>query len=146
MASKLSQKAADVTRQVAVAKGLGEGVLKGTSDIASGHGKIKDLVSGAMQGSNQNLVGLLNYRVDSPLVYKNSKRREYSLTFQLGVSDGKTDEVTLYKAVRELEKLSCPELESGMVNISFPAVFSIKTIPVPLININYAALTGVQPV
>lgn len=147
IATKLAQKTADITRQVAVAKGIGKGVLQGTTDIASGHANVKQAIGKAMGGANQNLVGLLNYRVDSPLVYKDTKRREYSLMFQLGVSDHKTNEVNIFNAIRELEKLSCPELiDETMINIDFPAVFNIRTDPVPIIKINYAALTGVQPV
>jgi len=146
MATKLAQKTADISRQVAVAKGIGESVLKGTTDVAKGHTDVKGALRTAMSGANQNLVGLLDYRVDSPLVYKNSKRREYTLMFQLGVSDENTNEVNIFNAIRELEKLSCPELDGEMINIDFPAIFNIRTDPVPIIKINYAALTGVQPV
>ncbi|MFW6002449.1 MAG: hypothetical protein ACOCQD_03835 [archaeon] len=89
--------------------------------------------------------GILNYRVDSPLVYKNSQRREYTLTFPIGSYDTKTNEMQIYNTIKELERLSCPEMRGEMIRIKFPSIFTVRTSPVSIINIRKAALVAVQP-
>jgi len=103
---------------------------------------------------NATKIGIEPYKMDLPITYMNSNRLTYSMTFSLALLPDKTSagkalsELTkkgIFEPVRELEKLSCAIMESEFVKISFPAVFSIKTVGSDLINIPRAAITSVQP-
>jgi hypothetical protein len=86
------------------------------------------------------------FKIDSPLTYQKSQRREYSLTFNFGFAYGdKSAYDSVFLPIRRLEELSCAQLDDGLVNIKFPAVFRIFTTPGNLIKINYGVLTAVQP-
>lgn len=88
--------------------------------------------------------GVVRAKVDAPLVYSNSERREFNITFQL-VKITKKDDVV--EAVKLIEQYASPE-SSGPGSIFYepPYVFSIKSIPDKrVITIDYAALTSVQP-
>lgn len=84
-----------------------------------------------------------SYKVDSPLVYKDSSRRQYTFTFFLiaGFEDYTTDIVT---PVRMLEALSCADA-SGYISIKWPYIFDIKSSVGNLIYLEDMALTSVQP-
>ena len=85
-------------------------------------------------------------RVDSPLVYSNSARREWNFIFNLVAVNGNPgDEVV--KPIKELMKYSSPQMQGGQVNIGIklPFIFRIHTSPGGLIHSENAALTAVQP-
>ena len=110
--------------------------------------KTYDVVSAAKAG---NLGGILNngstngakYKVDTPLVYTGSQRRQISFTFVLQMyKDAYTD---VLEPIHEFRKLSCAGIEGKSVDvIDFPAIFSIATAPQPFVDIADAALTDVQ--
>lgn len=105
------------------------------------------------------------WRVDTPLVYKNTERRTYELSFQLISLVGKPYHEVV-EPVKMLEKLSCPEKTDDTSTgynplVTPPYVFKITTNPpetdaqdtvstfgeaVNLIKIPYAALRNVNPV
>jgi len=119
-----------------------EGIPEGQQTIDSRSG----LLRGAQEIGEINLVDSMGWRVDSPLVYRDSNRREYTFTFSLAHYDNNTTAEDIFKAIRELQELSCPEMEEdSAILIKFPACFEIKTEPLPFIHIEYAALTAVQP-
>lgn len=153
IATRLAQTTANIHKTLSTAKQLqkaGSQAVQGTSDALQSDeksiGAMRQMISSAAYtAAGQELTGLLNYRVDSSLIYKDSDRRRYTFSFELGAYDSKLNEKTIFEAVRELQKLSCPQMDGGMIKIKFPAVFTITTLPVPFIKINYAALTSVQP-
>ena len=84
-------------------------------------------------------------RIDSPLVYTNSTRREWSYTFTL-VSTRGVPEKEVVKPIKELMRYSSPEIQGGVgIGIKLPFVFRLSTSPGNLIVAENAALVSVQP-
>jgi len=135
---KLSE---DVRALKALGKGAGSTGKKVLKDLASG----KDVGNTAMN----TLSGLPlatripNAKVDTPLVYTTSGRREWNLTFFLASSSDPKKEIV--EPIKELMKYSSPGLKKGSIFIDFPWVFQISTQPGELILAKAAALESVQP-
>jgi len=51
---------------------------------------------------------------------------------------------SIYKPILELKKLSCPQVAGDIIDIKFPAIFSLTSRPSSIIKVNHAALNGVQ--
>jgi len=84
-------------------------------------------------------------KVDTPLYYTNSDRRQIVFEFQLfHEKTSGTPEDMLINPIKELMKLSSPDLKSD-INIEFPYMWTIKTIPNEFIKYTTCALTSVQP-
>jgi len=85
-------------------------------------------------------------KVDTPLYYTNSDRRQIVFEFQLFSESvpGTSPEDILIKPVQELMKYSSPDLISD-INIEFPYMWSIETYPKAFIKYTTCALVGVQP-
>jgi len=83
------------------------------------------------------------FKVDTPLVYTNSQRRQITFTFVLQeYTNAQTD---VFEPIHEFRRLSCAGIEGESVDkIDFPAIFQINSVPVQFIHINDAALTDVQ--
>jgi hypothetical protein len=124
-----------------VAKGIADTLQGGDVSIEAMKSVIRRGVGVAM---GQDLASMMNYRIDTPLLYKDSARRQFSLTFELGAYDKKVHRVKIFAAIRKLQELSCPEMADDFIRIQFPAIFSVRTVPSPLIKINHAALQAVQ--
>lgn len=91
-----------------------------------------------------------NYRVDTPLSYKGSERRSFSLPFTLiNVEGGKNHENVVFpvKLLEMLSSPSYPEVANQNFNsdIILPYLFEIKTTPGDLIICDLAVLKQVQP-
>lgn len=91
-----------------------------------------------------------NYRVDTPLSYKGSERRSFSLPFTLiNVDKGKNHENVVFpvKLLEMLSSPSYPEVANQNFNsdIILPYLFEIKTTPGDLIICDLAVLKQVQP-
>lgn len=91
-----------------------------------------------------------NYRVDTPLSYKGSERRSFSLPFTLiNVDKDKNHENVVFpvKLLEMLSSPSYPEVANQNFNsdIILPYLFEIKTTPGDLIICDLAALKQVQP-
>ena len=87
-------------------------------------------------------VGVPKFKIDTPLVYKNSQRRNWQLTFILADSVGGAK---IISAVKQLQKYAAPRSDQSILSIEFPWVFELQTIPEGLIQANFAALTSIQP-
>ena len=91
------------------------------------------------------------YKVDTPLLYQDSNRREISFTVYLGVYDDYENDV-MYP-INKLRELSSPRLsstESIQTKVGNPHVFEVNTMTgagklISLINMRNCALTSVQP-
>jgi hypothetical protein len=122
------------------------------SGIAAG-ANIMDTVGGLTKNLLAN-EEIKNWRVDLPLVYKNTERRTYEFAFNLvSLKGDPLNEVV--EPVKMLQALSCPEkspdAEGGYNPIVIPPyVFKVTSKPSvsknPLISIPYAALRQVNPV
>ena len=86
-------------------------------------------------------------KVDTPLYYTNSDRRQIVFEFVLyheGKNNDPHPENFLVKPIQKLMKYSSPNL-LGDINIEFPFMWEIKTIPNEFIKYSTCALVGVQP-
>ncbi len=97
-------------------------------------------VSGVLQSGGTNAA---KYKVDTPLVYTGSGRRQIAFTFILQEwSDVYND---VLEPIHQFRKLSCAGIEGKTVDlIDFPAVFAVKSYPQSFIDIKDCALTDVQ--
>ena len=117
------------------------GVKKILSDISKGDStgeKISNVIGNLNIGTN-----VIKAKVDTPMAYVTSNRRQWDLTFQLAAWSSPFEEVV--KPVKELMKYSSPAQGSGQIAIEFPWIFKVSTYPEGLILVNHAALTSVQP-
>jgi hypothetical protein len=80
------------------------------------------------------------YKMDTPLAYSNSQRRQYQLTFILADPDPRN----VVETVKLLEKYAAAESTSE-IDIEFPYVFSVHSEPEGLLNIDYVAITSILP-
>lgn len=86
-------------------------------------------------------------KMDSALVYQNSRRRQYQMTFHfadLGGDQSQMMQDILYP-IQLLEFLSCANPGSGAIDVELPAIFKLYTEPFSWFNVDYAALMSVQP-
>lgn len=139
--SRLSQKVGEIKTGIKELGALKSGAIKGAGEFITG--SPESAARAFATGLTSSTVP--KWKVDTSLVYKDSKRLEYSMTFHLAQTPGKSSYTGVYKPVRKLEELSCASLAGDFIGINFPAVFRIFTSPSDIINIRYAALTAVQP-
>jgi len=121
--------------------------------LATAKSDVKQLTTtlqGAMKGGTSMSRALSNmtteaarYKVDTPLVYTGSQRRQMTFTFTL--QEYKNIERDILEPIHEFRKLSCAGIEGFSVDkIDFPAIFQIISIPVGFVNIKDSALVDVQ--
>lgn len=92
-------------------------------------------------------------KMDTPLAYEGSTRREITLMFLLSALpyNGADIYEDVVKPVQLLKEYSSADFEEGdILNIKFPYIFSIDTVDgngkaIKLLNYSYAALRSVQP-
>ena len=88
-------------------------------------------------------------KVDTPLVYENSQRREWTFTFNLITDEDSQSEI--YAPVIELELYSSPKKVNDGIDIELPSVFDIRTeapesdFNTGFIYAEHTALTSIQP-
>lgn len=85
-------------------------------------------------------------KVDTPLYYSNSERRQIVFEFMLfneNIPGYKPDDI-LINPIKEMMKYSSPDLKSN-IQIEFPYMWEVKTIPNNFIYYPTCALIGVQP-
>jgi hypothetical protein len=87
-----------------------------------------------------------NIKIDTPLYYANSDRRQIVFEFLLFHENINPDnpEKVLIEPVQELMKYSSPDLQSD-IKIEFPYMWEIRTLPYEFIKYTTCALIGVQP-
>jgi len=91
------------------------------------------------------------YKVDTALIYQDTNRREVSITIYLAVYDNPKKDIM--EPINKLRELSSPSLKGKTTydtKVGNPDIFKVDTVTgvgkiIPLINIEYAALTAVQP-
>jgi hypothetical protein len=101
--------------------------------------------------TNVSSISKAKWKVDTPLVYEDSERREYTFEFQL-VATKQEEANNNIQGVRTLQAMSSPK-RYGDVTIELPCVFKVEQFPPvhgnfsmsAMINLPYAALTSIQP-
>lgn len=110
--------------------------------------RLADMIGKAQKSIN---LGKTAHKVDTPLVYSDSDRRKISFTVNLGVYDNPEKDVM--EPVKLLRTYSSPSLYGQTIfetKVTMPNVFKVATVlgngrVIPLLNIQHAALTSVQP-
>lgn len=155
IASRLAQKVRSAARV-----GAEVGALTTGFGNANLYDAFKDIYSRSKENPAQsianvtkagyNLVGsapIPKFKVDTPLYYENSDRRQIVFSFLLvAEKDPKAD---VMDVIHNLQKKSSPELEGpkgASINIQFPYMWEVYSYPNKgFINYSTCALTGVQP-
>ena len=85
-------------------------------------------------------------KIDTPLYYTNSDRRQLVLEFQLYHENLNSNhpEQVLIKPIQKLMKYSSPDNKGGL-KIDFPYMWELTTQPYEFIKYTTCALVGVQP-
>lgn len=158
VASRLAQKVRSVSKLTAEATGLVEVFGKGAS-IDSMTNNVKQFITNSssvgtsIESVSRKVYGKVGghnipkIKIDTPLYYTNSERRQLTLEFQLfhePINKDKPEE-SLIEPVRKLMRYSSPEHRGG-IDIEFPYFFEVQTLPVPFINMPTCALTGIIPI
>lgn len=146
--SRLAEKVGEVQTAMSDLQGVAGGATTAFKSMTTNGGAISsdDIVSQA----NSAALGMAKsevpaFRVDTSLVYRDSSRREYSLTVLL-MDDTGDPYNTVFKPVRELEKYSCPDMTTdSLVGINFPNIFEVSSMGTDIINIKNAALISINP-
>jgi len=86
---------------------------------------------------------VIRAKVDTPLVYQNSERREFTLTFDIVNIAAEEDVV---RTVKLLQQYAAPESPgTGSISYQPPFVFSVNSTPdTRIVDMRYAALTSIQ--
>jgi hypothetical protein len=88
-------------------------------------------------------------KVDTPIVYENTERREFTLMFNLVANSEDLANEMLW-GLRVMQAYTLP-IQDGLLGIELPHVFSVKSLPLDdfdehgLIDLDYAAITSFQP-
>lgn len=125
--------------------GIKNAVTAGTKGILTGSG-IREL--GIAVASNLGNITKSKAKIDTPLVYENTERREYTMQFNLTAKDS-DGSIEMMESVKVLQMHSSPSRESK-IGIDLPFVFEVKSYPLAgedgiIIDLPYAALTSIQP-
>lgn len=105
---------------------------------------VKNALTGIIGGMTASPVP--RTKLDTPLVYQDSTRREITVEFHL-VDEGNTYKDVVWP-VKQLIKYSTPSYgNEELIGFDPPHIFDVSTIPGnKLIRMKYAALVGVQPI
>jgi len=142
--SRLAEKVREVAKTTGEIKALGSSFSIDTAkNLASSTGVnsfMKNVVGGIEPTS------VVKMKVDTPLVYTGSNRRNWVFSFNL-VSEGidkNNPSRDIVDVVQDLMKYSSPE-SVGSISINLPYIFDLSTSPNSFIKSSYTALTAVQP-
>lgn len=148
--SKLAEKAAALYK-AGSSIGNTASIIKNIGDYFTGGGQDQSLLGKLTSG------GIVNTRVDSPLVYKSSSPIEYNVAFSFVVYD-QDDVIKLQDIVQELLMLSSPKKSESLSDVPIfikpPNVFKVMSyvpavteswLSTPIIYVKLAALTSIQP-
>lgn len=170
VASRLAQKARSLVKltqelkagQTAVGNYIGSKLREVEQQYLSNDAKDKSTsspkrakesitVEGLVQKAVASVPGhsIPNFKVDTPMYYANSDRRQLILEFVLFNEMRNNDlhpEKQLIEPIQMLMKFSSPDLiNEGGITIDFPYMFEVSTHPVPFIDYKTCALIAVQP-
>lgn len=146
IATRLAQKAKDIGKMTASVKGLAKMATGAIGGVAKGGeitGKAAEVLRGAIGGLQQ--TPIYRGKIDSPLVYANTTRKNYIFSFTFADQGGSTGCKEIYEPIVKLKKYSCAKMKGTLDRFLPPHIFSVKTKPVNFIEIENAALTKVQP-
>jgi len=131
LAGKLQEFRQLVTTGVGAGKALGKGFNK--MSLSNAWNELTSISKNAA-------------KVDTPLVYTDTDRREFTLEFNL-IADREGNAYDMLRAVRIMEIVALPRKDDNQLGgIKLPAVFSVKSKPDDLIiDLPFAALTSIQP-
>lgn len=86
-------------------------------------------------------------KADNPVLYTNSTRREFKLTFEFSVWNDTYGDV--FEPIQNLITYSCPEIGSDFTQFDWPYIFSLQTVAgnqnVDVLSVKSVALTSVMP-
>lgn len=152
VSSRLAQKARSLVKLanegkalVSITKNFNERQKAKESEAPKKISSVEDFIAtgyGLVPGSK-----IPKIKVDTPLYYVNSDRRQLIFEFQL-FNEAKNKRATdfLLAPIQDLMKFSSPDLiNEGGIQIEFPYMWEVKTLPIPFINYSTCALTAVQP-
>ena len=153
IASRLAQK----VRTAAKIGAEFQGLVQSFERTANANDKAKQLLENKSPNAGQALAeftrGIYNrlsphsipkIKVDTPLYYENSDRRNF--TFECVLVAEKNPRFDVVEPVKDLMKYSSPALKGqGGINIDFPYMFEVYTRPKEFIKMSTCALTAVQP-
>lgn len=128
-------------------KGTKGSFVKGFKE-SGGAGSLKSFAGIAAQAASvgstlmQANVPVPMRKVDTPLAYKNSQRRQYQLAFILAEGEAPG---TMTAAVQLMEQFAAAKLGKDNINFEFPHVFKVWSEPKGLIDMSLAAITSIQP-
>lgn len=130
----------------------GKAIAHSIKSLSQEENKTSGVITGFSNAARGGYVA--NYRVDTPLQYKNSPRREFNLVFNLfNDEEGKNHE-NVVLPVKVLEMLSSPaytgeenkkDYKGFNADIILPYLFTLRTLPGSLLTIDLAVLKGVNP-
>ena len=118
------------------------------AETKEGFTKVTDVINtGTLEGMaaalSSGTTDAAKYKIDSPIVYTASNRRQISFTFTL--MEWEDAYADVLEPIHELRRLSCASIADESIDkIEWPAIFSIKTNPQSFVDIKDAALTDVQ--
>jgi hypothetical protein len=147
ISTRIAEKIGEISKALNDVKGASRGVSAGYEQFKEKiKGKNVSATSLINTVAGNSAADVLKYKIDSSMVYQGTSRRTYTLIFNFANTGGpESSQNDVFEPVRELEKLSCAQVGEGFVNIKFPAIFSVRSEPSNIININHAALIAVQP-
>ena len=153
----ISSRIAQKVRTAAKVGAEFQGIINSFESAANERAKAKDLLKQKGPVAGQALAnfarGVYNrisphsipkIKVDTPLYYENSPRRNFTFEVTLIAEDNPRMDVV--EPVKDLMKWSSPALKGqGGVDIDFPYLFEVYTRPKEWIKFSTMALTAVQP-
>lgn len=156
VASRLAQKARSIVKLGAEANALIDVGGKYLTD-ENARSKLKKAaanegatVEDFMTTAYNSVVGsrIPRIKIDTPLYYTNSERRQIIFEFQLFNESvpGYSPDKVLLDPIQKLMKYSSPsQVNDGNIKINFPYMWEVKTLPQQFIKYSTCALIGVQP-
>lgn len=153
MSTRLLGKMGDAAKVVSESKNMTKGSVrdisstigKGVSEITRGNVAEtgRQVYSGGMR--LQNALGrakVANVKIDTPLVYENSERRQVTFEFNLVAIENAKIEV--YDIVKTLEYYAAPTSIDNL-RVNPPYIFSIRTEPGNIVWMSKSVLESIQP-
>lgn len=149
MASRLANKVRDAAKLGADISSLtnskidvvGAAKSFSTSNFATAASNLTRQAYNSVAGSN-----IPKVKIDTPLYYEGSARRQLDLEFNLVAESRETIKEDVLDVVQDLMRYSSPGMASNSaIDFEFPYYFEVKLLPTEGIKYTTAALQAVQP-
>lgn len=154
VSSRLAQKARSIAKLANEGRALwNAGKRLFNQDAATAASKLSEnglSVEDWVRDAYNNVPGsqIPKVKIDTPLYYANSERRQIIFEFQLfneSIQGYDPDQILL-KPIQEMMKYSSPDLiKEGGIDIEFPYMWEVKSLPQQFILYKTCVLTAVQP-